>query len=312
MPPNFFIVGAPKAGTTSLYHYLDQHPQVYMCPVKEPCHFASEVATENFSPDYRSGFMSDAAEMKTYLRNSGREKRFSGHVPDWADYLSLFEQATDETAVGEASVCYLWSPNAARNIAARLPDARIVALLRHPAERAWSQYQHGVANGHVDKSFRQQIEACLQSRGGKFSPAYPFLEFGLYSGQIRAYFELFPRENIRVCFYEDGLAGIVTDVFRFLNVDAEFQADFGGRHLESATAEAPTMVYQALRKSGLWRPLRKLAPAGARAALRKLAFRKRTVTSMQEADRRFLCEYYREDVLSLSALVGRDLTSWLV
>ena len=310
MPPNFFIVGAPKAGTTSLYHYLDQHPQIYMCPVKEPCHFATEVRPENFSPKYRGVF--EAGEMKTYLRGPGREKRFSGYVPDWGDYLSLFDDATNETAIGEASVCYLWSPNAAKNIAARLPDARIVALLRHPAERAWSQYQHGVANGHVDKSFRQQIEACLQSRGGKFSPAYPFLEFGLYSGQIRAYFELFPRENVKVCFYQDGLANIVGDLFRFLNVDPAFQVDFAERHLESATAEAPTMVYQALRKAGLWQPLRKLAPQRVRAALRKLAFRKRIVTSMQEADRRFLCEYYREDVLSLSKLVQRDLTSWLI
>jgi hypothetical protein len=311
MPPNFFIVGAPKAGTTSLYHYLDQHPQIYMCPVKEPCHFAPEVMPDSFAPKYRSGFMSAAGEMKTYLRGAAREKRFSGYVPGWVDYLSLFDQVTEERAIGEASVCYLWSPNAARNIAARLPDARIVALLRHPAERAWSQYLHCVANGHVDKSFRQQIEACLQSRRGKFSPAYPFLELGLYTGQIRAYFEFFPRENVRVCFYQDGLVSIVAELFRFLNVDPGFQVDFSRRHLESATAEAPTIVYRALRKSGLWRPLRKLAPRRARTTLRKLAFRKRTVTSMQEADQRFLCQYYREDVLALSALLNRDLTSWL-
>jgi hypothetical protein len=312
MPPNFFIVGAPKAGTTSLYHYLDQHPQIYMCPVKEPCHFAAEMMQENFSPKHRGGFMLDTAEMKKYLRGAAREKRFSGHVPHWDDYLTLFDHATDEIAIGEASVCYLWSPTAARNIAARLPGARIVAVLRHPAERAWSQYRHGVANGNVRTSFRQHIEACLQSRGDKFSPTFPFLEFGLYFGQIRAYLELFPRENVKVCFYQDGLPGTVADLFRFLKVDAAFQVDFTGKHLDSATAEAPTMVYRALREAGLWRPLRKLAPPRARNALRKLAFRKRTIESMQPADRQFLCEYYREDVLKLSKLVDRDLTSWLV
>lgn len=89
----------------------------------------------------------ETSEMKTYLRGAAREKRFNGYVANWDDYLALFDRAANQTAVGEASVCYLWSPTAARNIAARLPGARIVALLRHPAERAWSQYRHGVASG---------------------------------------------------------------------------------------------------------------------------------------------------------------------
>src|SRR5580698_9447323 len=75
MPPNFFIVGAPKAGSTSLYHYLDQHPQIYMCPVKEPCHFAPEVRPENLSPEYRSGAMFDSRATKAYLRGPKLERR---------------------------------------------------------------------------------------------------------------------------------------------------------------------------------------------------------------------------------------------
>jgi hypothetical protein len=307
MPPNFFIIGAPKAGTTSLYHYLDQHPQIYMCPVKEPCHFASEVTPENFSPQYRKIYLAAAARDAT-----AGEKRFSGYVPEWADYLSLFASAMDETAIGEASVCYLWSPSAAKNIASRLPNARIVALLRHPIERAWSQYLHGVANGYISKSFRQQIENCLRSRADEFTPAYPFLEFGLYSGQIRTYFDLFPRQNVKVCLYQDGLTAILPELFRFLNVDPDFQINFGTRHLDSANAATPTAVYRSLSKSGLWQPLRRLVPPRARAALRRLAFRKHTVPPMQEMDRRFLCNYYREDVLSLSKVLDRDLSSWLV
>jgi hypothetical protein len=312
MPPNFFIVGAPKAGTTSLYHYLDQHPQIYMSPVKEPCHFAPEVMPGNFSPEYRKGVAYDARGMEAYLRGPKLEKRFSGYVPEWEDYLSLFEAAENEVAVGEASVCYLWSPTAARNISARLPHARIIALLRHPADRAWSQYLHCVANGYVTKSFHEHIEACLRSPGKEFSPVYPFLECGMYSSQIRTYFDLFPRENVKVCFYQDGLAHIVTDVLRFLNVDSEFQIDLSGRYLDSSSAKTPTAVYRTLRKYRLWETLRKLAPRRARSVLRNLAFRRRTVEPMEESDRRFLCEYYREDVLRLAALLERDLTSWLV
>jgi hypothetical protein len=311
MHPNFFIVGAPKSGTTSLYHYLDRHPQVFMSAVKEPCYFASEIRPENFSREYRKIVASPGGP---YLRrgDSKTEKRFSGLTSTWHDYLALFDGATEEVAIGEASVCYLWSPTAARNIFARIPDARIVAVLRHPADRAWSQYLQGVANGYVRKSFREQIDACIKSREAQFSPTHPFLEFGMYFRQIETYLDLFPRENIRIYFYQDGLAPIVADVFRLLNVSPAFSPDLSRRYLEAATAETGTALFRLLRKYDLWQSLRRLAPTSVRPLFRKLAFRKRAVTSMNPEDRRFLCEYYKEDVLRLASLLNRDLTSWLV
>jgi hypothetical protein len=310
--PNFFIVGAPKSGTTSLYHYLDQHPRVFMSPVKEPCYFASEMRLENFAREYRSSDALDPAALKTYLRGPRTGKRFGGLISTWEDYLGLFEDATDELAIGEASVCYLWSPTAARNIATQIPEARIVAVLRHPAERAWSQYLHGVANGYVRKSFREQIDACIHSPKREFSPIYPFLEFGMYYEQIKAYFELFPRERIRIYLYQEGLAAIVADLFRLLNVDPAFETDLSRKHLESSAAERATPLYATLRKHHLLRIFRKIVPGSIRPLVHKLAFRKLAVTTMTQEDRRFLCDYYRDDVMRLALLLDRDLHSWLV
>jgi hypothetical protein len=311
MQPNFFIVGAPKSGTTSLFHYLDQHPQVFMSAVKEPCYFASEIRPENFSAEYRKIIVSSGGP--DLRRGDPKvDKRFSGVAATWQDYLALFDGATGEAAIGEASVCYLWSPTAARNIFARIPNARIIAVLRHPADRAWSQYLQGVANGHVRRSFRAQIDACIASHEEQFSPTHPFLEFGMYCRQIKTYFDLFPRENIRIYFYQDGLAAIVADVFRFLNVNPAFSPDLSRRHLEAATSETGTALFRMLRKYNLWHSLRKLAPASVRPLFRKLAFRRRAVTPMNHEDRRFLCEYYKEDVQRLALLVNRDLTSWYV
>src|SRR5579864_1438595 len=114
--PNFFIVGAPKAGTTSLYHYLDQHPQIYMSPVKEPNYFASEVRLEGFSEEFREQAVTDIAQLRKYLDGPISEKRFGGLVAAWPDYLKLFKNVQGEQAIGEASVCYLWSESASRNI----------------------------------------------------------------------------------------------------------------------------------------------------------------------------------------------------
>ena len=222
---------------------------------KEPHYFASEVRPENLSREYRN------------------QMAVSGLATTWQDYLALFAGATDEVAIGEASVCYLWSPTAALNIFARIPNARIIAVLRHPADRAWSQYLHCVANGYVRRSFREQIDSCVRSRETQFSPTHPFLELGMYSRQIAAYLDLFPRENIRIYFYQDGLASIVGDVFRFLNVDCEFRADLSRRHLEAANAEVGTALFRMLQEVQSVAAIAKSAPAATRPLFRKLAFR---------------------------------------
>ncbi len=111
--PNFFIAGAPKSGTTSLYHYLGQHPEIYMSPIKEPNYFASEIRLERFSERLRSEAEQDVRALRAYLDGPMREKRFGGLVTEWRDYLKLFQQAEGRSAIGEASVCYLWSESAA-------------------------------------------------------------------------------------------------------------------------------------------------------------------------------------------------------
>ena len=101
--PNFFIAGAPKAGTTSLWTYLDQHPQIFMCPLKEPSYFASELRPENFSDEMRPRIEREMRVLERYLRGDLRTKRFGGLVSRWEEYLSLYRNAGEESAIGEAT-----------------------------------------------------------------------------------------------------------------------------------------------------------------------------------------------------------------
>ena len=98
-PPNFFIVGAPKAGTTSLYHYLDQHPNIYMSPIKEPHYFASEIRPENCDPGLRDEMARESRGLREFLSGPMTQKRFSGIVTEWADYMRLFANANTESAL---------------------------------------------------------------------------------------------------------------------------------------------------------------------------------------------------------------------
>jgi hypothetical protein len=311
--PNFLIVGTGKAGTTSLYSYLRQHPQIYMSPVKEPGYFASEIRAEALSEPLRRHLALQSLALPELLNDGKPVKPFGWIAAEWEDYIRLFQGVNGEKAIGEASAAYLWSATAAANIHARLPDARIIMILRDPAERAFSQYLHQLSVGLTGATFRQHLEACARGGDRKLSPIYPFLEIGLYHQQVKRYLDLFPRDRIRIYRYEEAWrqpANLLADVFRFLEVDAAFQPDLSR---QSHQRRAPRFVglHHFLKQSGLWYPLKACLPTRLISSLRRLAFRRGPSLTMDPRDRQYLIGYYHDDIQSLSALLGRDLSSWL-
>jgi len=295
--PNCFLVGAPKAGTTSLYHYLEQHPQVYMSPIKEPNFFSTEIRIENFHPALRKRVARDARSLRKFLSGPMDPKRFGGIVADWEDYLRLFANAGDEMALGEASVCYLWSATAAERIAASIPNARILVMLRNPVDRAFSDYLHGLGAGHIRWSFREHIQRNLSHRSSLFCVHYPFLELGLYAAQLSEYLARFG-PNVWVGFYENFQnrpLETVQSIFRFLGVSPEFSPDMTRRYLE---ARVP-------RTAG------RVTPTRPQPLVRRCFTRRPGSIRMDPADRDYLVGFYREDIRKLAALLGRDLEAWL-
>lgn len=309
--PNFFIVGAPKAGTTSLYHYLDQHPQVYMSPIKEPHFFAEEIREENFEPKLRSSIARDTRNLRKFLSCPMRQKRFGGIITDWDDYLRLFAEANNESALGEASVCYLWSPTAPEQIAERIPDAKILVMLRDPAERAFSQYLHGVGNGTIRWTFREHIRLNLRHRSGQFCVYYPFLEFGFYSEQLDSYLKRFG-SNVWVGFHEDFKSRPLEtyqNICTFLGVTKDFFPSMDSRHLEAQVPRLSSIAW--LKRSGFWQATAKTTPPRVRPLIRRALVRTRGRTRIDPADRLYLRDFYREDINKLATLLGRNLDSWL-
>jgi len=265
--PNFFIAGAPKSGTTSLYHYLDQHPEIYMSPVKEPNYFASEIRLEHFSDNLRPRAEQDVAPLRAYLDGPLRDKRFGGLVTEWSDYLKLFRDAQGHKAIGEASVCYLWSESAARNIRHSIPNARIILVLRNPVEMVFSMYLHTVRSLGKRHTFREAINMGLEQRGGKIDFMHPFLDMGLYHQQVKRYLETFPDQQIRIYLYQEyetEPVRMLADIFRFLNVDPAFSPDLSKRYLEAGSPEV-----------------------------------------IDPADRAFLTEFYQDDIAKLTGLLAK-------
>src|SRR3954462_6473419 len=121
--PNFFVVGAAKSGTTSLYEYLKLHPEVYMAPIKETHHFSTDIDNTKFRANYARSLNKDLSK---FLESDMEEGIFHAFVKDWDEYSQLFKRVNGEKAIGEVTNSYLYSHEAAQNIFKKFPQAKIV------------------------------------------------------------------------------------------------------------------------------------------------------------------------------------------
>jgi hypothetical protein len=302
--PNFLIIGAQKAGTTSLYHCLGQHPQIYMSPIKEPNFFAAE----GEKPDPRKPSVNDIEA-----------------------YRELFRGVSYETAIGEASPWYLYSPKAPERIKHYIPDAKLIAILRDPPERAYSQFLHFVRDGREPttdfaQALREEeirVHNNLAAGNATDRDALgAYINRGFYHAQLERYFELFDRSQIRV-FLSDDLSSdpisVLQDVFRFLEVDKTFVPDISIKHNASGMPKNKLLHAFLTKPHPIKRFVRRLKlhlPSGLRLRIANgLAYLK-SRNSVEAPQlplemRQQLIEVYREDILKLEVLIQRDLSKWL-
>jgi hypothetical protein len=293
--PNFFVIGAARSGTTSLYNYLKQHPDVFMSPIKETNFFAYEGEDMEFRSVIRFPVVTADA------------------------YLALFQGASKEKAVGEASPLYLHSRYAAEGIREFCPEAKLIAILRHPVDRAYSNFHLHLKAGEETRSFEKAI---WQEQQGIADASLRFgqrnyLRFGCYSRYLSTYFQLFERRQIEVYLFDDLAANplaLMLKLFGFLEVDATFAPDVSLRH--NAAGSPENRFWQLLvTKNSFTRMLRKLLPAWARPhalSIQDAAQRKHLVKAkLSDELRRELTGFYRDDILKLQDLIQRDLSPWL-
>lgn len=284
--PNFFIVGAAKAGTTSLCEYLRQHPQIYMSPVKEP-HFFSQGAPLP--------------------------------LPRWAkppilstdDYLSLFRAAdpAKHSAVGEASTSYLWDARTSERLRAQLPSAKIIALLRDPVERAYSHYLNDVREGIMTMSFEEAIRHEMRSskKGLAWSPKY--VELGMYGKQIERYLRHFPRENMLILPFQELVnhpTKLINEVVVFLGLGeiAPNCIKISGR-FNAYAAPKNKVAHWILGRGNLRILSRYLVPTKVRGWVRhRFLFRSQDKPRMATSTRLLLQSLYDPDVTKLESLIG--------
>ena len=281
--PNVFLVGAPKAGTTSIYAYLDDMPGIYMSPIKEPNYFSRAIVPAG-----------------------GR----NAPIRDKAAYLKLFGGAAPGELLGEASPTYLHDPDASTPIREVSPDARIIVTLRDPVDLVFSLYRLLLGRDFVGGSFAAAVTHRLSRKSADWSRPQLRIEYGFYYEALKRYLDVFGTEQVQVLLFEDlarDPAGIMRTVAQFLRLpEPQFSDRLQTYNASAVPRNRLTRALLANRRI-THAAERLLSPRVRRSLRERLLVRPAAAPAMEDAARDALVALYAEDVGKTSSLLGRSL-----
>lgn len=281
--PNFIVFGSLKAGTTSLYYYFKGHPEIFMSPLKEPRYF---------SFDHNDPFLVNKPASLFPVKT-------------FDHYQSLFSAVGDEKAIGEVSPGYLESPIAAARIKASIPQARLIASLRSPVERAYSMYLMAVRSGSEKRSVYEAFRQSDQS-----------VCWAPYYENIKRYFDVFDSERIKIILFDDlkkNGQSVVKELFQFLEVDDSYIPDFSVKHNVGGLPKS--RVLSRVLKFNNKRLRIALAPYLPNSLLdlrqRLQRDNMQAAPPLPDDVRQRLSAYFADDIFRLQDFLQRDLSVWL-
>lgn len=292
--PNFFLVGAPKSGTSSLYHHIRQHPDIFMPDNKEPFHFGD-------GP--RSG-----AEWV---------------VRDRDEYLALFAPATSEKMVGEGSTCYLYSDSAARELKDFSPEAKIIIMLREPVSLMHAMHWHNVRFiqervkdfGRALALEGERAQGRSLPKEAHFAPGLLYRRIVDFQRHIQRFHDTFGPERVHVIIFDDfkkDSMSVVQQVFRFLGVDDSFKPELKLQNKAGPLTLAPARRF--LKEHPTLHAAARLIPPGLRTTIAETlggaVGAKEDRPPIDPELREQLRTEYAPQIESLESYLGVDLSAW--
>ncbi len=273
--PDFFIVGAPRCGTTSLYEYFKSVPEIFMPSVKEPNFFS--VSTDR-------KFFTDAI----------REKE---------NYLDLFRDSGDKL-VGESSPSYLRDPKSAQLIHDVSPNAKIIIILRNPIERAFSHYLLFFNLGTIENSFSHLVNQ-INNLEDEYSKR--IFEAGLYSNQVKKYLNIFGKNQVKILIFEEAFVDFeqtLNDLLRFLGIQRKVSVE---NKAQGAHSILKFSFLKPLLKNDSLRSVAKKIPDNWRRSIIKNLVKESPKPPLMENEKKILINYYKVDIKNLEKILGRTV-----
>ncbi len=292
---DFFLVGAARCGTTSLYNYLNNSPKIFLPKVKEP-NFFSQVQSPK-SEDY---------ELPDF------DKIYHSKIITSADvYDKLYATSNMEQLKGDTSPSYLWDKSTARRIYDHNPKAKILMSLRHPVDRAYSHYVMNYFTG-VDNN-KTFVEALNSKKNEFWGSCNMYLEMGYYYEQVKEYYKLFPKENIKILIYENWTKNLneeIESVFNFLNVnltDSVFKDQVGQNRIQPLKNMT---ILNFLRQNGIKKLIKNLVKQERIDNLKNRLFKdEKEIEKLNPELKNKLSKQFFEEARKLSELTQIDFNS---
>jgi len=297
--PNFFIIGPARCATDALYSYLKQHPDIYMSPIKETNFFV---------------FYGRPIE---YCGPGDQQALQSCYVPNFEAYQAQFSSVTKEQAIGEASPWYIYFPEVPSRIRHHVPNAKLIAMLRNPVDRAYSAFcmmQRDCREPISD--FVTAIDLESNRISANWEPIWHYKSMGMYYKQLIRYYETFDRSQIKIYTYDEFDAHpepIMKDMFRFLAVDDGFLPDMSSRPNQSYVPKVRQLNSFFGRTGVVKSAIKPVLPYRIRQKIRApLMSSNLSKRSLSKEVWNMMLDFYRSDIIELQDLIERDLSLWLV
>ncbi len=297
--PDFILIGAAKSGTSALYHFLRQHPQVFMSVNKEPNYFALQSQTLAFAGPGDVGI-----NQRSVTTREAYEALFAGKQPG---QLS-----------GEASTLYLYHEAAPAHIRRQRPDAKLIAILRNPTDRAFSSFLHTRRDSREPLAdFSAALAAEPERIAANWSHLWHYQRAGHYAEQVERYLEQFPREQLLFLLYDDLAADpqrVLLKIYGFLGISDQVDIDTDRRYNASGQARSARLQTWIVRPNPLKTWVRRFLPddlrLGIMQSLQEFNVSRNGSPKMTDSERAFLDAQFQDERGRLESLIGRDLSAW--
>ena len=294
--PNFLIIGAAKSGTTALYHYLKQHPDVFLTPIKETNFFA----LDGMNIDFKGPGDSEGVH-----RNS---------ITNITEYSYQFSKYKNEKAIGEVCPSYLYSENAPKNIKKYIPDVKIIAILREPVDRAFSAWLHLTRDKREYCSFDKALNNESRRIQENWAEIWHYKEQGMYYKQLRRYYDVFTKENIKVFFYNDfknNPKKIYSEICDFIGVNNAFNVDMDQNHNRGGLSRN-RLLYNLMMQNNFLKTIFNFFIRGSFRKRIKLFLDKRNLTSLRldPNEKMKYKSFFEDDIRELEKLLKLRINNW--
>ena len=292
--PNFIIAGVARCGTTSLFHYLKQHPQIDFPTVKEPKYFSS-------------------INLKLPHQGPGDHTVDDKIIKTREKYYELFKELDNQKMIGEASSDYFfYHQHSVDEIKKELGDIKIILCFRSPIERSYSAYTNLIRDSRETLEFEKAIEIENERMHANYDWMWAYKQGSLYSEGLKTFQDNF--KQVKVIFTEElekNPAKILQEVFEFLGVNSNHEIDTTTKYSHSGKPKSKIIAKLNNRNNKFFFAFReivlKLIPRTISEKIASKLFKKDPISDKSKATLR---KYFKDDIFQLEKLMNKDLSHW--